>query len=466
VKFIVSKYLFILFIVFLFFSGFVVIGDIDNSDCWSKTEVISTESSEEAYRGFIDVDSFGTVHIAWKDRTDYNGSGDDWDVFYKRKPLNGSWSKTEVVSTESVGDCNCLDLEVESDGTVHIAWKDDSDIYGSGDDFDVLYKKKSPNSSWSDTEIVSTESFNDSNCPYILVDVDGVVHVVWSDGTDYLNSGSDFDVFYRKKLLNSWLDVEVVTINSTSNSLRPHIGSDIFGNLHLVWEENINPDESDDDWNIFYMNKKNGYDFWGDFVLVSTEGNKSSVSPDISVDVFGNVHIVWMDRADYKNSLGDYDVFYRKKAFDGFWTDTEVVSVDSLLACNWPAIDSDNSGKVYVAWNDKTMYNNSGNDYDIIFRMRDKEGYWSDSEVVTFDSNYDSYWASVSTYDDVVHFSWWDNKGGGDWVTYYKSKFCDLEIPIEDNGSDSNGNQTPGFGFFIFVFGLFLYFILFRRKIT
>ena len=107
---------------------------------WTVTEVVSTESTGDSYVPSLAVDSGGTVHIAWYDITDYDGSGADRDIFYKRFVPGTGWTTTDVVSTESTGISRYPCLAVGSDGTVHIAWEDITDYDGSGADRDIFYK--------------------------------------------------------------------------------------------------------------------------------------------------------------------------------------------------------------------------------------------------------------------------------------------------------------------------------------
>lgn len=44
---------------------------------WSTTEVVSTESKMDSWFPSLSVDSIGTVHIVWYERTNYDGSGFD-----------------------------------------------------------------------------------------------------------------------------------------------------------------------------------------------------------------------------------------------------------------------------------------------------------------------------------------------------------------------------------------------------
>jgi len=105
------------------------------------TEVVSTESASNSYRPHLVVDSNGNVHVAWYDISDYGGSGTDADIFYKVKPAGGTWTTTEVVSTESTGSSLNPFLVVDSDGDIHVAWEDYTNTLGSGPDADIFYKE-------------------------------------------------------------------------------------------------------------------------------------------------------------------------------------------------------------------------------------------------------------------------------------------------------------------------------------
>jgi PKD repeat protein len=82
------------------------------------------------------------VHVAWDDGSNYGGSGSDDDIFYKYKPAGSSWSTTEVVSTESTDNSWWVSLMVGSDSIVHVSWQDWTNYGGSGSDRDVFYKYK------------------------------------------------------------------------------------------------------------------------------------------------------------------------------------------------------------------------------------------------------------------------------------------------------------------------------------
>jgi len=108
---------------------------------WGTTEVVSTESTGNSEFPSLGVGPDGTVHIAWYDYTDYDDAGWGYDIFYKRWEPGRGWGTTEVVSTESTTHSKFPSLGVGPDGTVHIAWHERSDYDASGSDYDIFYKR-------------------------------------------------------------------------------------------------------------------------------------------------------------------------------------------------------------------------------------------------------------------------------------------------------------------------------------
>ena len=109
------------------------------SSGWTQTEFVSTESTSGSYVPSLGVGPDGTVHIAWTDYTDYGGAGTDGDIFYKRLEQGTGWITTEVISRESTSDSSYPSLGVGSDGTVHIAWEEQTKIISF--DEDIYYKR-------------------------------------------------------------------------------------------------------------------------------------------------------------------------------------------------------------------------------------------------------------------------------------------------------------------------------------
>jgi hypothetical protein len=92
---------------------------------------------------------------------------------------------------------------VDNSGNVHVVWEDSTPLYSSGGDKDIFYTKYSSNTAqWSQISVISDSDLNwnknGSSEPAIDVDISGNVHIVWRDSTNLENSGTDNDIFYIK----------------------------------------------------------------------------------------------------------------------------------------------------------------------------------------------------------------------------------------------------------------------------
>ncbi|MCE7748228.1 MAG: hypothetical protein GPJ51_07515 [Candidatus Heimdallarchaeota archaeon] len=225
---------------------------------WTITEVISTESTGKSYHPSLAADNIGNVHITWNDQTNYAGAGTDWDIFYKHWNASTSlWTTTEVVSTESTDLSDFPSLAVDNLGNTHIAWSDETNYASSGIYPDIFYKRwDASNSSWTITEVISTErtGANKSYTPSLALDSASNVHIVWRDDTNYAGCGPYWDIFYKRwdASSSSWTITEVVSTESTIDSYNPSLAVDSADNLHIAWYDHTNYAGSGSDWDIFY----------------------------------------------------------------------------------------------------------------------------------------------------------------------------------------------------------------------
>ena len=340
---------------------------------WITTEVVSTESTSNSNHATIAVDSAGNLHVVWEDLTNYGGSGTDYDIFYKRwNTISSTWAMTEVVSTESTGNSYFPTIAVDGAGSVHVAWQDLTNYGGSGTDYDIFYKRwNATSSTWTTTEVVSTESTAHSMDSTIAVDVAGNVHVTWEDLTNYGGSGTDYDIFYKRWnfISSTWTTTEVVSTESTSNSFSSTIAVDVAGNVHVAWEDLTNYGGSGADQDTFYKRWNTISSTWTTTEVISTESTSTSSYPMIMVDDAKNAHVVWHDQTDYGGSGTDADIFYKRwNATSSTWTTTEVVSTESTDASVSPTIAVDGAGNTHVAWEDAMNYDGSGTDWDIFYK--------------------------------------------------------------------------------------------------
>ena len=217
---------------------------------WSSSELVSSESTAQSNEGFVKVDNEGNVHVCWTDITNYMGSSDDSDIFYKVKnATTGSWTTTEVVSNQISTNGKESTLYVDSNKMVHFTWEDTSD-------HNIYYRSKDLMTGiWSTTEQVSTEIGGQSLLPSIVVN--NSIHIVWMDSFNYAGSGSDFDIFYKYKDSNTgnWSSTEVISNPCNSYSYQPCLAIDKNSNLHVAWEDATDYNGAGTDLDIFYTFK-------------------------------------------------------------------------------------------------------------------------------------------------------------------------------------------------------------------
>ncbi|MCE7749736.1 MAG: hypothetical protein GPJ51_15225, partial [Candidatus Heimdallarchaeota archaeon] len=220
-----------------------------STSSWITTEVVSTASTSASDYPSLAVDSFDNVHVVWADLFDYGYSGSDRDIFYKLwNASTSSWTTIEVVSTESTENSADSSLAVDSFDNVHVVWTDWTLLAG------IFYKLwNASTSSWTTFEVVTPKITHSATDPSLAVDSSGNVHVVFETYDDYSGSGTDQDIVYKKRFAStsSWTSTEVVTTDSIL-SLYPSLAVDSSGNAHIVWMNENNYNDSGTDWDIFY----------------------------------------------------------------------------------------------------------------------------------------------------------------------------------------------------------------------
>ncbi|OLS28994.1 MAG: hypothetical protein HeimAB125_23030 [Candidatus Heimdallarchaeota archaeon AB_125] len=375
---------------------------------WTMTEVISTGGLNTGYDSSITVDPIGNVYILWK----YYTGGMNATLYLSTwNVTTNSWSTPEIVSTNRI---NHPSLCIDSDTNIHVSWTDSTDILGAGTDYDVFYKFRNATTlNWSTLELVSTESANQTYDPKIAVDIKGSVHVVWNDYTD--PDAGDNDVAYKFKNATNgvWNTTEIISVGSGDSSTGQDIGVDLAGNIHIIWRDyESNYYGSDTDVDVFYRFWNATSFSWHDVELVSSESTYFVTGPSLAMDSGGNAHIVWQDGTNILGSGNDYDVFYKiKNATSLSWTTLEVVSTESTNSIGSPEITIDSKNNVHVLWAESFDYTGEGSDRDIYYKFKNATSLsWNLTEVVSTESTDQSQDAFLSVdLFGTVHFTWQDN---------------------------------------------------------
>ncbi|MHA1465285.1 MAG: hypothetical protein ACTSQ2_09365 [Candidatus Heimdallarchaeaceae archaeon] len=227
---------------------------------WNTTMVVSSESDRDSKRPSFDIQSTGMLEIAWYDGSDLGDvGGTDWDIFFKYyNPATGFLSSIITLS-ETINGSYHPDVYVDTKDNVHVVWSDYTDFDGAGEDPDIFYKMWNRTAlSWTGMTVVSTESDDASLSPGIVVDELQNVYVAWADQSDIGVPDAFQDIFF--KICNGsvpgfWTTTQVLTndnLSDASISDNVPIDMDPWGNVYVLWEDYSDMLDSGTDLDIFY----------------------------------------------------------------------------------------------------------------------------------------------------------------------------------------------------------------------
>ncbi|MFX0171842.1 MAG: hypothetical protein ACFE9L_07980 [Candidatus Hodarchaeota archaeon] len=422
-------YLFI-FVLFLFTSIYIVssnpsfVSQPPTTWQWSTPEVVSTVADANSREPSIAIDTSGNIHVVWEDFSNYMSSGYQWDIFYRQWVRSSqSWSPTEVVSNTTTAGADSPQIAVDSQGTVHVVWRDNTDYFKAGSDFDIIHSKRSSmTNEWSTKALISIFSTEDSATPDVTVDPSDNVHIIWMDETDdYISNGADKDIFYRmwNATSSNWGSVELISSESDAGSYYPSIEADQFNNLHVVYSDESNIQGSGNDSDIIYKHYDANLRTWSTPVVVSYNSSNTRIShvPVVKTSPEGTPHIVWVDASDINGAGIDWDIFHsRFVPSTGTWSSAYVVSSESSTTSDYPDFTFDALGNLYVCWTDMVNYGGAGDDSDVFFKYWNiTDETWGPLSLVSTGSNAFSSSPSIvlDSY-NFIHIMWEDRTD--DWL--------------------------------------------------
>ncbi len=335
---------------------------------WLDTEVISIGSGVASESPKIVSDESGNLHVVW---FDWN-SGTDSDVYYSLWNRSLSvWSSRVLVSVESSLAALWPDIAVRN-GMVFLVWQDNTNYLGNGVDYDLLFKKRFTNGTWTIAEVITTESSLVSRFPSIAVDTDSNIHVSWDDAYNYGSSGTDQDVYYklRNATTKIWTLPTVISTESPIKSERSDIVLDNLGNRYITWMDWTNYNGSGASTDIFYKKWSSISKSWSLTEVVSTTSSGPAFVPNILTDGYNNLHFVWFDETNYQNSGADQDVFHKMLNFtSNSWSQVSVVSTNAADDSWRPVAAIDSLNTIHTVWMDRTPnFGGSGIDIDIMYK--------------------------------------------------------------------------------------------------
>jgi hypothetical protein len=199
----------------------------------------------------IAIDDNDNLHVVWQDETD-GAWGIDREIMYAEYNVSSGWTNATVISDGYNGvywndDYSNNPVISCYNDQIYVVWEDGTNgVWGT--DYEIFYVNYTPSSDWSNVTIISDGymgnywnneySFN----PDLIADYNGVIHVVWEDGTDGF-WGIDTEILYVNYTLNSgWTNVSVLSDGysgvywNDGLSRYPSICVGV-GNIYIVWQD-------------------------------------------------------------------------------------------------------------------------------------------------------------------------------------------------------------------------------------
>lgn len=339
--------------------------------------VLSTSAPELiAENARLSIDGEGKVHAIWQDECSQSADCAEadgnlpFDIFH-RVYDGAQWSPISVLSND-INDSESEGTAIGTDvnGDVHVIWADNGDIQGSGSDFDLMHRVYDvQNDTWGDITVITTSSEDNDLSPSLGTGGDGSVHVVWERRTNE-DGPDDIDVYYAAFNGQSWGDELLISNDAGNNrSVNPQVGADSVGVAYVVWQDNGEILDSDDDQDIF-LKTVDGNTRSATTLVTDNALDGDSFLPQIKVGADDIAHIVWEDTATLLGSGDDNDIFYRQYLLnEGFTGNYTLVSNDLNDGYSTEAtltLDPD-TGDAFVAWADDGAINDVNPDFDIYY---------------------------------------------------------------------------------------------------
>ena len=136
----------------------------------------------------------------------------------------------------------------------------------------------------------------------------------------------------------------------TSSDAQAAVGSDSSGNVHVVWTRN--------NLHLYYSMMSPRGETLIDATQITNSGLHKIWHPDLAVDEYDRIHVVWADKA------GQHAIMYTALSpwaapMDGMASDDGTITAidDTIISRrsqnrDWPALDIDSQNNVHIVWQD------------------------------------------------------------------------------------------------------------------
>jgi hypothetical protein len=227
-------------------------------------------------------------------------------------------------------------VAIAPDGTVHVVWADTSGGERGPEIWHALSTDKG--ASWSKARDIS-RALGDARCPEVACGPKNEVYVCW---TDRLSERAMPEVFFSSSTDGGTTFSKLLDVSNTRGvSSEPDMAVDDFGTVYLVWADTGSRTGK---WNIFFTLSHDGGKTWQAPSDVSLTGGRSS-QPAISARE-GFIVVVWRDTTAHEGSPNIWMALSRD-AGKSFGEARNISSTPGVSKCPDVVISS---GQAHVVW--------------------------------------------------------------------------------------------------------------------
>ncbi|MEO1272180.1 MAG: hypothetical protein AAFX99_29135, partial [Myxococcota bacterium] len=276
---------------------------------WSNSSTITLGSETDDTNPKIATGPGASVVAVWQSR-----DGAESDIFISRF-VNNTWTPAQIVTDHPQdGDSRSPSLAVSSLGSAMVVWQERGDIDGSGPDWDIWFRQIEADGTAGEYILVTDNNLDGVSLqPDIAAGVDEFAHIVWRDNSTFESSGDDVDIFYRRYSVVNGLEPYRLVTRDPADGQSEEVSITInpeTNELYIAWLDTGDIFSSGEDADVYFMRYAGAP---GPTTLISAGAsfNNTSEWPATAFDPqTKNLHIVWEDDSVIGDNGEDRDVFY------------------------------------------------------------------------------------------------------------------------------------------------------------
>jgi hypothetical protein len=329
---------------------------------WGPVGIAVTSAPDLQMRLSAESDGSGGVILAW---LDYR-NGLDADIYGQRLSANGNmmWGPNGLPLCTAVNDQIDVEIVADAGGGAVAVWRD---MRADGSTADVFAQRISPtgNVLWGSNGLPVCEHPMDQERLHVSSTSDGAFAIVWDDGRS--QGGSSQDVFAQRMTANgsvSWTLNGTPVCSAPRWQLNAQSAAIEGGRIIVAWEDDRTAANGRD---VYAQQIDSlGVSSWiANGVPVCTTTH-TQVRPQIISYGTGAI-ICWPDGRNgssvYASRLDSNGV--------SIWATNGIAVCEAPGISDWPKIAGDQSGRIFVAWEDTR---NTPSFYDVYAQRLDPAG--------------------------------------------------------------------------------------------